>query len=653
MSNPPPASSVREVDESDKLPTIDIKTDSNRFKRGSRGSTLFVNVVVPLLLLGVAAAAVWALGTVEPEKRPPLDVTRTGRMKALAPVRVERLMSLEETGAKLNLDVDGTVIPYREARVAAEVAGRVVFKSEKCETGQYVQEGELLMKIDATDYELQVEELTRQKEQAYQSLKELDQEMANAQRLIEVAKDDIRLQQREFKRQQSLPPGFGTAADLEQAEKSVLTATQTLISQENQLDLLKQRRTRLEASERLAQIQLRGAEVNLERTQIRAPIEGVIAAEEADLNTFVARGTTLVVIDDTSKVEVASSLRMDQLYWILDQKGTSVDEAARGYELPETPAVIEYELSGRDGVIYRWNGKLLSYNGIGLDSETRTVPVRVVVDKPRQTIGKDGKERFDPSAPALVRGMYVQVKLFIDPKTPLVVIPAQAMQPGNRVYHFTPDESVLQPPTKSVSDTGAKDASVQDTTAEATTTEDTTAEADNDEGATDASDLTEETIAESEDGFVASEWVAGRVQVESGVTPVDSLSIANLKLIAENKPTFFAPEVGGEDRLWVCEVTGDNLKPGAMVVVSPIGTVDGEFLPARAQLKQDEAATTNQDNAVQVQGNSRTRDDQESDSINENSTTIQSKIATVATKLVQAQALVSPPVDSADDGENH
>ena len=574
-TSPPPTGAARAagVADSDAVerPTIDIKTvdESVDRQRSKKDPQLFVNLVIPLLLLGGAGLLVWLLGTVEPQKRPPLDTTRTGRMKVLAPVRIERLMSLEETGAKLNLDVDGTVIPFREANVAAEVAGKVIFKSVKCETGQYVQEGELLMKIDATDYELQVEQLTRQSEQAYQSLKELDQEMANSKRLIEVAKDDVRLQQKEFKRQRSLPSGFGTAGDTDRAEKAVLLATQALINTENQLDLLNQRRARLETSERLAQSQLRGAEVNLDRTEIRAPIEGVIASEEADLNTFVARGQTLVVIDDTSKVEVASSLRMDQLYWVLDQKGTSVDESARGYDLPETPAVIEYELSGREGVRYRWNGKLLSYNGIGLDSETRTVPVRVLVDQPRQTIGKDGESRFDPSAPALVRGMYVQVKLFIDPKTPLVVIPAQAMQPGNRVYQFIPDESVLEAPVKTVSK-GEDDAEAASSAEVSPRTEASMKDGD-------------EKLAPKDD-FVEEQWLAGRVEVQSGVTPVDSLSLANLKA-ADKKTTSFAPETGGEDRLWVCEVDGEKLKPGSTVVVSPIGSVDGEFLPARAKVE--------------------------------------------------------------------
>jgi multidrug efflux pump subunit AcrA (membrane-fusion protein) len=255
---------------------------------------------------------------------------------------------------------------------------------------------------------------------------------------------------------------------------------------------------------------LRAAEINLQRTEIRAPIEGVIVSEEADLNTFVQRGSTLVVIDDTSKVEVASSLRMDQLYWVLNQRDESVNTASRDYDLPETPAIIEYVMSGRDNVVYRWAGKLLSYNGIGLDPDTRTVPVRVVVEDPGQMVDEDGNRLIDSNgqpkrtgAPALVRGMYVRVKLMIRPKSTLVVIPARALQPGNRVFQFLPDESVLGPDVTNV------DASQTDAPERV---------AGKDESPTPI----------VEDNFDPNRWTAGKVVLRQNIVPVDSLTLDGL-----------------------------------------------------------------------------------------------------------------------------
>ncbi len=363
-----------------------------------------------LLLAGAGLIFAW-FGTVETAQRPPADTTRDGRLRALTPVRVSRLQTLESTGQPLYLVVDGLVVPYREAKVAAEVAGRIVYKSDACESGSYVQRDQLLMRIDPTDHELEVQRLTRLREQEYQAIQELDQEMVNAQRLIEVAKQDVALQQRDVQRQTSLPEGFASRAEIDQSNRSLLAATQQLVTVENQLELQRKRRVRLEASERLAATQLQVAEINLKRTEIRAPIDGVIVSEDADMNTFVSRGSGLLTIEDTSKVEVATSLRMDQLYWILDQNGEKADESSRSYDLPETPAIIEYELTGREGAVYRWHGRLLSYDGIGLDPATRTVPVRVVVDDPTAFIDADGNAKKTNGSTPLVRGMFVRVKI--------------------------------------------------------------------------------------------------------------------------------------------------------------------------------------------------------------------------------------------------
>jgi multidrug efflux pump subunit AcrA (membrane-fusion protein) len=373
--------------------------------------------------------------------------------------------------------------------------------------------------------------------------------MANTQRLIDVARQDVQLQQKELDRQKALPQGFASNAEIDQANRALLAATQQLVSVENQLDLLRKRRVRLEASERLAATQLRAAEVNLKRTEIRAPIEGVIVSEDADLNTFVARGNPLVTIEDTSKVEVATNLRMDQLYWVLDQQGEKLDPAARGYNLPETPAIIEYELAGRDDALYRWKGRLLRYDGIGLDPVTRTVPVRVVVDDPTASIDQDGQSKTVGGATALVRGMFVRVKLLIQPQTPLVVIPARALQPGNRVLQFVPDESVLS--SASGKEPAEDAAAVRQT---------------------------------SGGSFDPDAWEPGRVFLRRAVNPVDSLSIGQLG--GSVSESAFA----SSGRLWVCEARDPALQGGSFVVVSPLGDIADEALPVRAERKGMESS---------------------------------------------------------------
>jgi multidrug efflux pump subunit AcrA (membrane-fusion protein) len=528
---------------------------------------LMFNVIVPLALLTLAAGFILLMGKVEPESRRVDDTTRVGRLRSLPIVEVERLHEIDVNVTPLRLSVDGTVVPFREARVAAEVAGQVIYKSELCEAGNFVKQGQVLMRIDPTDYELEVQRLSRLKQQEYQALAEIDQELKNTQRSLEVAKQDVALQQAEVDRQSALPPGFASRGEIDRAKRSLLQATQGLVNYENGLDLLKKRRERLESSEQLAATQLKVAEVNLARTEIKAPIDGVIAAENADLNTFVARGNTLVTIEDTSKVEVATNLRMDQLYWVLDQaEQTSSGKAdvAAGYELPVTPAVIEYELNGRESAFYRWQGRLLGYDGIGLDPNTRTVPVRVIVDNPREFLDEKGEKCEAVGPNALVRGMYVRVNLMIKPRTPLVVIPARALRPGNRVWQFERDDSVLGAPPAAPIDT-------DDQVAETQTQADTNQQVDSTTGSN----------SEQADSFDPQQWVAGRVLVRKSIFPVDSLYLDD----GDAAPVTQQGRQGGPDRMWVCEVRDQQLTGTSFVVTSPLAAVADDGLAARADVK--------------------------------------------------------------------
>ena len=509
-----------------------------------------INFVAPLALLAAAVSVFMALGTVEPPKRPDPDMSRNGRLQALSPIRIEPIKLLDPTETPLFLSVDGTVVPFEEANVAAEVSGRIISKSEKCEAGGFVKQGEILMKIDPEDYQLEVQRLSQQKDQEYQRLQELDQEMLNSQKLIDVAQQDVKIQEREIRRLESLPSGFASRTEIDQANRALLAATQQLVSLENQLKIQRKQRTRIESAEKLAATQLQAAEVNLRRTDVRAPIDGVVVTEQVDVNTFVTRGSPLVTIENTSKVEVSTSLRMDQLYWILDQVDIEETKTSVGYDLPETDAIIEFEVSGRHGMTHQWNGKLLSYDGIGLDPKTRTVPVRVIVDRPSEFIHQGESSIPSHSTTPLVRGMFVRVRLMIRPKTQLYVIPTKALQPGNRIYEFTPDDSVL--------DVASGEEEIFNPPLEPSVDE----------------------------SFDPVDWIAGRVQIRNEVIPVNSLSLGNLNakshsMHSGNEHTSQTTSFTGRD-FWVCEVAGFNGEGDRFVVTSPLGTVSEASFPARA-----------------------------------------------------------------------
>ncbi|WP_339886642.1 HlyD family secretion protein [Rhodopirellula europaea] len=553
--------------------TVQLIDSSNVF------SWLLFNIGIPLLLLSAAIGLVFFLGAVQPSTRPAADTSLAGRLQALPAVDVVPTQSLADSGKTLHLNTDGTVVPFREVVLATEVAGRIIEKSPQCEAGQYVTAGTVLMRIDPTDYELTVRRLEQTQQSEYESINEIDQELINASRLLEIADADIELQSREVKRLDSLPEDFAARRDVDAARRAVLQAEQQKVTYQNQIDLLKKRRARLELAEQLAATQLKQARIDLERTEIRAPIDGVIASEQAELNTFVARGNPVVTMEDTSKVEVATSLRTDQLYWVLNQKTSQspIEElnapangAHRGYKLPPTEVKVQYQLSGRDDVTYVWDGQLIGYDGIGLDEQTRTVPVRVVVDQPQmfdvQRRGDDEstkrptEENVISTGPtALVRGMFVRLQLQLQPAVPLVILPSEALKPGNRVWEFIPDESVL--------DVAEEEEKTDDsvTVAESKTeTDDSVAKTEDGKSTDDESETKPE--AEPEVAFVPEEWSPGRLVIRQDIRPIDLLS-----------------SVGGSSDFWICEVPDQSINGDSFVVVSPLGSIEADTFPVRAK----------------------------------------------------------------------
>ena len=63
------------------------------------------------------------------------------------------------------------------------------------------------------------------------------------------------------------------------------------------------------------------------------------------------------------------------------------------------------------------------------------------------------------------------------------------------------------------------------------------------------------------------------------ITPVDSLT---LHTEPDDQRDRFAQQTATADRMWVCEVRDELLTDGSFVVISPLGSVAGDGLAARA-----------------------------------------------------------------------
>lgn len=391
--------------------------------------TEIVRIAVPLAIL---AAGVGSFIYISNQRVTPPRVER------LAPVPTVETVAVEYHEKALDFGIDGMVVPHREISLSGEVSGRITYKSPLCRAGRYVKQGEMLLQIDPRTYELDVKRLTQEVNQADATIEENEVEIKNTRELITIARNELEVHQREFERTEDLRKRNAISdAQVDEARRTYLAAQSSLAVLENQLRTQEAKRPRLVSARDLSRIRLEQAELDFERATIRAPIDGMIVSESVEVDSFVQPGTNMVMMEDITAAEVRCNLRMEELAWLFQQERSGTEEPAPAgpeadYQLPNTPVTVTYRLGDR---AYHWSGMLTRYEGIGLDEKTRTVPCRVLIEEPRyHSLPSETELAIGQGPRALVRGMYVQVTVHVRPKSRLLRIPQQSIQPGNIVW---------------------------------------------------------------------------------------------------------------------------------------------------------------------------------------------------------------------------
>jgi multidrug efflux pump subunit AcrA (membrane-fusion protein) len=246
----------------------------------------------------------------------------------------------------------------------------------------------------------------------------------------------VELARREAARLETLKAGkIVTESEHDRALREELTASNALTALEGQKRVLSKRRNRLVEAEALASTMLEKAQLDLSRTRIVAPLDGIVVEDKVEQESFVAKGTPLVTIEDTRAAEVRTSLPMDDVARVWGGRRTS-DVARTAHEQLDTPATVVFNVGD---AAYEWKGVLSRQEGRGLDEKTRTLPCRVLVADPRAVTALDryGAPLADLPAGApqsLLRGMFVEVQVHVDATEQLVSIPEEAQRPSGEVW---------------------------------------------------------------------------------------------------------------------------------------------------------------------------------------------------------------------------
>ncbi len=328
----------------------------------------FLRVLLPLLVLalGIAALALLVALRRRPAVRPPV-----------IPVPIVETVPVRYSPERVLVRAEGTVETRTRTTLVAEVGGKILEVSPRFEDGEFVQEGELLLRIDPVDWRAAVESARANLARAELALAQEEAAAAQARR--------------DWER-------FGEGDP------------DPLVVHEPQL-------ARARAEVEAARAAVARAERDLARTEIRAPYDGRVLARNVDVGQVVMPGTALGSLYATDAVLVPLPVPDVELAYL---------EVPLSPGDPAGPAVT---LRARFGGDERsWKGRIVRTGG-QVDPKSRMVRLVARVDRP-----------FAPGRPPLVPGMFVRAEIPGKLLPRAVSLPRVALRTGDTVL-VVDDES--------------------------------------------------------------------------------------------------------------------------------------------------------------------------------------------------------------------
>ena len=284
-----------------------------------------------------------------------------------------------ETDYPIVLESYGTVQPRTRSMLVAQVGGQIMSVNPNVRDGGFFEEGDVLARIDARDYEADVRI-------AEASLMDARQTLAEAEARTNQAQEDwARL------------GNTGEAPDLVLRIPQLKAAQAKIISAESTLQK---------------------AELDLERTNIVAPFAGRVLRKLVDIGQVVSPNTQLAEIYATDVVEIRLPLRNRDLPFIDLPESYRYSDATRK---SGSQVEIRSDLGGETS----WDAMLVRTEG-AIDEIARQLHVIAQIDDP---FGRD----HEFNAPLKI-GQYVTARLAGKTLPRALVIPNNTIYQGAYVY---------------------------------------------------------------------------------------------------------------------------------------------------------------------------------------------------------------------------
>ncbi|WP_073166053.1 efflux RND transporter periplasmic adaptor subunit [Tangfeifania diversioriginum] len=282
-------------------------------------------LIISLLILVAGAVVVFIIFRTEPKAQ------RGGATKETA--MLVDVVTVNRGNFSPTIVTTGTVVPSKDILLSPRISGEVMEISSGFTPGGYVKKGDVLLRIDPSDYQNALQ------------LRESELLQAEADLQIEMGRQNV------------------AQKDLELLEEELAGQDKSLVLREPQLNAAK---SRVEA----AQAAVDQAELDLQRTTIRAPFDAHILSRNVNVGSQVAPGQNLGRLVGMDVYWLEATIPQAKLRWLSfpgsgHQKGSPV-------KIRNRTAWKAGEF--REGFLYKLIGSL--------EGNTRLARVLVAVEDP-------------------------------------------------------------------------------------------------------------------------------------------------------------------------------------------------------------------------------------------------------------------------------
>ena len=350
----------------------------------------FLQWVLPPLVVAAGVLIAFAMVANRPEVA--MDIERA------APPAV-RFVEVARDEVRWTVRSQGTVRPRTVVRLVSEVAGRVNEVSPALAVGAFVEEDQVLVELDGRDYEFAAARARA--------------DIARAEVALGLEQAEAEVARREWKEL-----GSGEASGLALREPQLAEA-----------------RAALEA----ARAVLGQAELDLERTAIRAPFAGRVRSERADVGQYLGRGEEVAVLYAVDVAEIRLSIPDRELAALDLSRERASNGASRGGNGAFQGGTGAFEAGPRvilratfGGAERDWVGHVVRAEG-EIDPKSRMVNLIAEVEDPYGL-------RVEGAGVPLAFGLFVEAEILGVTRPDVVRLPRAALREGGAVLVVDRDD---------------------------------------------------------------------------------------------------------------------------------------------------------------------------------------------------------------------